>query len=277
MNLSLMGSDVSTCAVVGYAKTGNDCDQLLPGLNWESYLLFAATYYMTEWAVLTDGLMLKVFRIQNRTAEVYRYWSGFDQIIQQEFLYSFLDIFRIFETMKEPKDNLISSEENEESLHSSLQGPLEEMVLIHNFLVELHARAMTKTSLHAESKVGNKRYFGTSAGRKGMSIGYNVLMDKGRTDLYINTGDKNRNKEEFRNLYQHKSEIEALFGSPLEWHLIPSRKACRIRYTVSTYGVQDTEHWEEFQDLLIDAMIRLEKALHPFLNNIHGQKINLIF
>lgn len=267
MTLRVMGSDLHPCAVVGFVRPGDDFEELLPWLTWESYIQFAANFYRTDWGIFTDGLKLKIFHFQGQTSDLVKFWPEFDHIILQQFFNSFYSIYEIVTSIKGMQvEKSFPSEKDDKT-----QSPIDEDRLTYYFLVELHAKALTKTQLHAKSTVGKKRYFGISAGKKGMAYGYNVLMDQGRVDLYINNKDKDSNKEEFQALYQHKTEIEELFGGPLEWQLMANRKASRIRYTVTKYGVQDTDHWNEFQDLLIDAMIRLEMAFRPFLTK---QKTN---
>jgi hypothetical protein len=42
----------------------------------------------------------------------------------------------------------------------------------------------------------------------------------------------------------------------------------RIFYLISGYGLKDEDYWSELQDLMIEAMIRLEKAFRPFIDNM---------
>jgi len=52
----------------------------------------------------------------------------------------------------------------------------------------------------------------------------------------------------FNTFLQHKSEIEQIFGEPLDWQLLPDKRASRIRYLISGYGLIDQDHWDELQD-----------------------------
>lgn len=146
---------------------------------------------------------------------------------------------------------------------SAKEGQLETVL---KFLRRLHERAKTRTPLHANVKVGNHNSFGVSAGKRGLSYGYIVVMDRGIVNLYINNGNLEWNKDEFTRLYEHKTEIEEVFGEKLEWHLMPEQKSSYIRFTISGYNLRNIDTWVEFQDKLIDAMIRLEKAFRPFIN-----------
>jgi Domain of unknown function (DUF4268) len=49
-----------------------------------------------------------------------------------------------------------------------------------------------------------------------------------RMELYLDTGDKDENKQLFDQMLAHKSEFEQLVGEPMEWERIDNRRACRI-------------------------------------------------
>jgi hypothetical protein len=60
-----------------------------------------------------------------------------------------------------------------------------------------------------------------------------------------------------------KEKAEAVFGEPLEWQRLDDRRACRIRHRLPLGGLADRDRWPEIQEAMIDAMVRLEKALKP--------------
>jgi len=164
-------------------------------------------------------------------------------------------------------ENSKSSYESNDSRITESKGVKEsQLEVVLKFLRQLHERAKTKTPLHANVKVGNHNSFGVSAGKKGLSYGYIVIMDRGNVNLYINNGNLEWNKDEFTRLYEHKMEIEEVFGEELEWYLKPDQKSSYIRFSVSGYDLRNNEIWTEFQDKLIDAMIRLEKAFRPYIH-----------
>jgi hypothetical protein len=86
-------------------------------------------------------------------------------------------------------------------------------------------------------------------------------------ELYIDA-DKDSgegNKIILDRLAAQKEAIEKEFGGPLLWDSLEEKRACRIRKTVDIAGWQDEEKWPQACDALIDAMIRMEKALRPYL------------
>lgn len=60
------------------------------------------------------------------------------------------------------------------------------------------------------------------------------------------------------------------FGSPLDWQLLPDKRASRIRFVIPDYGLKDQDHWDELQERLIEAMIKLDKALQPYIRRIES-------
>ena len=96
-----------------------------------------------------------------------------------------------------------------------------------------------------------------------------ILKNAGRVELYIDTGEQVVNKAYFDQLYTHKDEIEAVFGAPLRWERLENRRAARIAYDIMGLGgLRDRERWPELQDAMIDAMIRLEKAIKPHIGQL---------
>lgn len=58
------------------------------------------------------------------------------------------------------------------------------------------------------------------------------LRQKFRVELYIDCGDKIKNKVFFDALHLHKDQIEQTFGHPLSWERLDDKKAARVAYYV---------------------------------------------
>jgi hypothetical protein len=82
-----------------------------------------------------------------------------------------------------------------------------------------------------------------------------------RHELYIDTGDAERNMEIFEHLRGHKDQFDAAYGRPVEWEELPHRRACRVADYRENSGVADEAQHTEFVDWFIDAGIRLRRAL----------------
>ena len=134
----------------------------------------------------------------------------------------------------------------------------------------LLANAKLKTSLHTGVSAGPNNWVGTSAGKSGLSFTYVARKHNANVELYIDLGkdSEEQSTEVFDGFLRSKDEIEAVFGGPLVWQRLDGRRACRIRKDFEIGGFVDEEKWPDIHNTLIEAMIRLEKALRPHIAKI---------
>jgi len=131
-------------------------------------------------------------------------------------------------------------------------------------------RSKEKTRLFSNIAPGRYQWIGTGAGKSGVGFNYVILYDWGSVEMYIDhdhgTGEKN--KAIFDALYSQKAGIEKEFGEPLEWQRLDDKRACRIRKRFTDGGLAKPETWPSLQDSMIDAMVKLEKALRQRLAKV---------
>ena len=103
-----------------------------------------------------------------------------------------------------------------------------------------------------------------------MTFNYVARQHEAYVELYIDRGKESEeeNKTIFDQLMRYKESIEAEFGGPLEWQRLEGRRACRIRKTISVGGYLDEDKWPEVHESMVDAMVRLEKALKPYIQKL---------
>jgi hypothetical protein len=75
-------------------------------------------------------------------------------------------------------------------------------------------------------------------------------------------------KRIFDSLYANRDTIEQAFGDRLEWQRLDHQRTSHIRYVISGGGLQNKDRWPEIQDRMIDAMVRLERALGPEIQRL---------
>lgn len=132
------------------------------------------------------------------------------------------------------------------------------------FWTSLLERAKERTGLHGGVSPSQHGWIGAGAGRYGLGFYYVIRQHDGRAELYIDRGGESEaeNKAIFDALFAQRESVEAVFGERLEWQRLDARRACRICRTVEVGGYRDDEaQWSKVQDAMIDAMMRLEKAL----------------
>ena len=270
MTLSLMGTNHTPKAIVCYIKPGENFEQITPGLEWESYLFYAAKFHQVEWGVLTDGLQLNVVHFKDQDNMQPSYWPDLDGIVCQEKLDTFCTVYKVFSFIKGYDGKPTGQGHNKKSPQGQKDGDLAERhVLRLKFWGELLEKAKTKTKLHAKVSPGIENWVSAGAGKSGLGFNYVVRMEDAQVELYIDRGEAEWNKMVFNAFLQHKVEIEELFGGPLDWQLLPKKRASRIRFVISSYGLKDQAYWDELQEQLIESMIRMEKAFRSFINGFH--------
>lgn len=133
------------------------------------------------------------------------------------------------------------------------------------FWTQLLEYAKTKTNLHSKLSPSKGGWISTGAGVSGFAYCYNIKKHLGTVELFISRGkdSKTENKKIFEKLSTAKKEIEQSFGEQLEWEPLENKQACRIKKTILGGGYLDEQEWPKIQKTMVDAMIRLEKALNP--------------
>ena len=146
----------------------------------------------------------------------------------------------------------------------------ERYIIRHHFWTRLLENAKEKTKLFANISPGQHNHIGTSAGKSGLYFHYVIKKHEVLVELYIDRGkgSDNENKAVFDKLFASKEAIEAASGGPLDWQRLEGKQACRIKKQINLGGYRDEDKWPEVQDAMIDAMIRLEKALRPHIEKL---------
>jgi hypothetical protein len=136
------------------------------------------------------------------------------------------------------------------------------------FWRQLLAKSKTRMNLFARRSPGKDHWISAGAGRSGLAYGYVVLMNSVLIEFYIDTGDKNKNKKIFDDLFKKKQQIESDYGEALEWQRLNDKRASRISKVVEQKGLKSEDDWPVLQDKMIDAMIRFEKALSKHVKTL---------
>jgi len=136
--------------------------------------------------------------------------------------------------------------------------------LMISFWKSLLESAKARTNLHVNVKPGERPYI-IARVKRYLEFNYQVLNEEARVDLYINSGDKAKNKAIYDSLYAHKDQIQKAFGDELKWERLDGKDACRISKSLDVGSYKDQEKWQAIQKGMIDAMIRLERAMMPHI------------
>lgn len=114
-----------------------------------------------------------------------------------------------------------------------------------------------KTGIYNNVSPSKENWLTGASGHSGIVFNPVIRIDGARTELYIDTGNKDRNKYIFSQLFEIRSKIEATFDGTLDWQELPEKRACRICVHYSDYGLKDEEHWDEIAEFLADNLSKL--------------------
>jgi hypothetical protein len=131
------------------------------------------------------------------------------------------------------------------------------------FWTQFIDRSRSLTSLVADRAATGDHWLDAGIGRGGFKLQVSLREADGRVQCYIRlpgSGDANSTAA-FRALKEHSAEIEGKFGGPLDWEELPGKLGSSIRTELLGGWKSPESEWPEIQDRMIDALIRLERAL----------------
>lgn len=182
-----------------------------------------------------------------------------------------VDAYKIGSSEPAPKFTIISGpSEKTEIVGEEKKEFAERHKKRYEFWKLLLEKSKTKTNLHGNISPSKYSWIGAGSGKRGLGFNYVVTYKYGGVELYIDRGkdSEEENKKIFGALYANKKEIETEFGGVLEWQILDNRRASRIRKKYDYAGLNNRDQWEKLQDDMINAMIRLEKALKKHINQL---------
>jgi hypothetical protein len=137
------------------------------------------------------------------------------------------------------------------------------------FWTQLLALSRGQTDLFSDKPPVPEYHLHKSLSRSGFSLGY-VLSVEGwaSADLYIDTGNKQRNKAAFDALHLQQHAIENDFGATLQWLRLDNKRSSKVLYRLDGLMLEQPQTWAAFQQRMIDAMIRLDKAFRDRTNHL---------
>jgi hypothetical protein len=123
-----------------------------------------------------------------------------------------------------------------------------------------------------QNKTASKTFWmSTATGMSGVSFNPAISNRYARVEVYISRGDRSENKFIFDHLAERKGEIEAAFGSALEWERLDDKKDARIKYETSlNANYFDRENWPSMMEFMLTNYARLEKAFRGEIARVNN-------
>ncbi|HEA69829.1 MAG TPA: DUF4268 domain-containing protein [Desulfobacterales bacterium] len=147
----------------------------------------------------------------------------------------------------------------------------ERYLIRERFWTQLLNLSKQKTKLHANISPTRHNWLGTSAGINGLAFNYGLRKNEAQVELYIDRGKERdeENKAIFEKLFNHKEDIEKIFGNQLEWQKLEGKRACRIRKRIKVGGYRDGEEKvPQIHEAMVNDMISLERALRSYIKKL---------
>ncbi len=135
--------------------------------------------------------------------------------------------------------------------------------MLRRFWRQLIERSRPKTALFSNRTGSKDQWIGVTLGRTGFGLNIVILREESRVECYIDLGKNSdeKNRAAFKTIELQKQTIESAFGERLDWQELEDSRACRIcKFLKGGWNGPEAE-WGKLQDELIDAAMRLEKAL----------------
>lgn len=103
-------------------------------------------------------------------------------------------------------------------------------------------------------------WIGIGIGMSGVNLNLVASKNYCRSEIYINRGVQETNKDLFDFIYQMKDTIENTFGGELEWERMDDKVTCRIKSELTRVSYFEKEDWNKMFEFMIDSSVRMEKA-----------------
>ncbi len=138
------------------------------------------------------------------------------------------------------------------------------------FWKSLLERRKNMTNTYEDISPSTNNFIGKEAGKNGLYFYFTITNNFGQVKLYIDRGKdkKEENKKIFDSLYEHKKEIEDIFGEELSWERKDSQIFSEIRKKYNFSTLNDRTTWGDIQEKMIKGMVKLEEAFRKYINEL---------
>lgn len=137
-----------------------------------------------------------------------------------------------------------------------------------SFWEELMKKCSNTLPHFSNKKASKYHYHSGSAGKSGFSFVFLVTSKFYGVELYIDVGDKDKNKEIYHQFYANKDVLEQVFPNSLIWDELPEKRASRVRYIIKEKSILNS-NLNEAQEEMISEMKKFESILRPQIKSLN--------
>lgn len=167
---------------------------------------------------------------------------------------------------------ITSTKRREESLVQSIQGKVKGELTEKGekrlaFFSQFLSFCNQRTNLFSRiSPPSYQDFIYAGTGISGTLWCVEIWKRKSRVSFGFSSPSIELNKLRFESTFVHKTEIENICGESLEWHFKDDQVQRGIRSNSKLGGMDDEDKWSDIQKDLIDRLIKLERALKPYIS-----------
>lgn len=133
-----------------------------------------------------------------------------------------------------------------------------------NFLKEVNV----KNSLFKNISPSNDAWIGIGTGKSGINLNLVISKRYARSEIYINRGSKEENKQIFDYFRSLRNDIEGAFGGELVWERMEDNVTSRIKYQLDDVNYFVVDDWSKINEFMIDSAERMYKAFKEPIQKI---------
>lgn len=166
---------------------------------------------------------------------------------------------------------IVGPSEEAKSIGKTKQAKSDRHKLRFRFWDGLLEHSKTKHNLFNSISPSHYNWIGTSSGLRGVNYTYWLKKDSISLKLYIDRGKEadDENLAIYNELLTKKEQIEEKFGESLDWEEMEGARSCVVKKDYEVGGWQTPEEeWGNIYETVVDAMVRLENATKPEIQQI---------
>ena len=114
-----------------------------------------------------------------------------------------------------------------------------------------------KTGMYGNISPAKESWIVGNIGVPGVIVNPIILKNSARAEIYIDTGDREKNKCIYNALLSKRPVFDKDFSIPLDWQELPEKRACRISVNFVYSGLDDTEHWDDIIRFYCEYLVKL--------------------
>lgn len=189
--------------------------------------------------------------------------------------YSFNDqLFLLVEQIiptKDAEEYMIGLAEKTQDEVDSQTALKQSNKLRREFWLKLLVEINKKTNLFRNISPSYYHWIGAGSGLSGVGLNFVITNSYGRSEIYIDRGEKGENKFIYDELYKNKEKYEENFNGPLEWERLDDRRGSRIKSELKKSGF-DRDNWDDLIEFMTNQMCQFEQVFKDPLIKI-GRKL----